>query len=34
MPIALGLPSRVAGASGELIQEWASGAERRAASDS
>ena len=28
MRIALGLPSRVAGASGELIQEWASGAER------
>jgi hypothetical protein len=34
MGIALGLPRWVAGASGELIQEWASAAERRAASDS
>jgi hypothetical protein len=34
MHIALGLPSRIAGASGELIQEWANATERPAASDS
>jgi len=34
MRIALGLPSRVAGTSRELILEWASAAERRTASDS